>query len=111
MDFFTDDKLLTCVLPKGICSDFLEELKNCEGVQSIDITNGRGIDSYQNDQENWVEVDILTLVSTNEKSEENFDFLHNLAGISETPGRLLFMEPLSKKSVMGSLEKIPSSEK
>ena len=111
MNFFTDDKLLTCILPKGICSNFLEELKNCEGVQSIDITNGRGIDAYQNDQENWVEVDILTMVSTNEKSEKNFNYLHNLAGIGKKPGRLMFMEPLSKKRVMGSLEEIPCEKK
>lgn len=110
MDFITEDKLLTCILPKGLCSDFLEDLKDTAGIESVDVTSGRGIDAYRNEKEDWEEVDILTLVSSKETAEDNFALLYGLAGVDEEPGRMIYMEPLNKKGVMGSLEGVPPSD-
>jgi hypothetical protein len=104
MEFLTEDKLLTCILPKGLASDFLESLKDVDGVQSVDVASGRGIDGYKNSGDEWVEVDILSLVTTLEKAEDNFALLYGLAGIEEEPGRFMYMESLNKKGVMGSLD-------
>jgi len=110
MDFLTEDKLLTCILPKGLASGLLENLKDIDGVQSVDVASGRGIDAFKNDSEEWVEVDILTLVSTKETAEDNFALLYDLAGVEEEPGRFIYMEPLKKKGTMGSLDGIPPSD-
>ncbi len=105
MEFFTEDKLLTCTLPKGLATEFLEQLKDAPGVCSVDIASGRGIDAYDGDGgEEWVEVDILTAVVSKETAEDNFALVHDLAGIADEPGRFLYMESLKKKVAFGSAE-------
>jgi len=88
-------KLITCVLPKGIAPGVLEALKEQWDIVTANINTARGIGKITplkyrgaGDQ---AEKEILTVIVPAEHADDVFDFIYFEADINRPHGGLMYM--------------------
>lgn len=94
------EKLITCVLPKGIAADIAGKLKAERGIISTNINNARGVGkitplAYRG-LGGQSEKEILTVVIPEDEADEIFEYIYEEADINRPHGGLMYMHSLHK---------------
>ena len=89
---YLHNKLITCVVPRGLGSTIVEALKDEHGIMAANFFNGRGVSSRK--RYFAEEVDVLTVIVNQSRAEEIFGYLCGKAEVMSKRGRLIFQHPL-----------------
>lgn len=96
-------KLITCILPKGIAVGVIKQLKEKYGIISANINNARGVGKITPLIYRGIgaqsEKEILTVVVKEELADELFEFIYNEADINRPHGGLMYMNKLPIASI------------
>lgn len=95
-------KLIFCVLPKGVALGVARQLKEKHAIMTTNINNARGVGkltplSYRGlaDQS---EKEILSVTVAADRAEEIFEFIYHQANINRPHGGIMFMHKLIKST-------------
>ncbi len=98
MKTLTDRKLITCLLPKKDSKAFemAKLLHDEKGIESANVSSGRGTGMVKSISYGvWVEVDILTVIVSEQQAEEIFNFIFEKADINRPHGGFIFQGDLA----------------
>jgi nitrogen regulatory protein PII len=111
---YQTQKLITCILPKGIALDVIKLLKEQYDIVSANINNARGVGKITPLIYRGIgaqsEKEILTVVVKEDIADELFEFIYNEANINRPHGGLMFMNKLSKASIYRMPEVEPENK-
>ena len=112
--FINNQKLITCIFPKGICFDVVKSLKGEKGIVTANINTARGLGkltplAYRGVGEQ-TEKEILTVTVSSEDADEIFGFIHDEVGINKPHGGLIYMSNLDCVSAYSLPEDLPEEE-
>ncbi len=81
-----------------------------KGIQTSNITSGRGTGGVSSEiHDSWIEVDILSVVISDRKADEIFDFIYKKAKIGEMNNGIMFQSKLIR-SIPFTLPEVPEEE-
>ena len=109
------EKLITVILPQGRGMAVLQALyerrvlRAALGTARAPFSYMKGRGMIARTVRHWVEKDVLSVVVSAEEAEENFGFLHQLAGIGDAPGGFMLMGPLARASAFSLPPERPSA--
>ncbi len=115
MTMFADSqKLITCILPKGISLGVVKTLKEEKGIVTANVNTARGVGkltplAYRGIGEQ-TEKEVLTVVVPSEDADEVFGFIYDEAGINRPHGGLIYMSSLEKANTYLLPEGLPEEE-
>lgn len=100
--FINNQKLITCILPKGICRNVIKSLKEGKGIITANINTARGLGkltplAYRRVGEQ-TEKEILTVTVASENADEIFGYIYDEAKIDRPHGGLIYMSSLNSVS-------------
>ncbi len=98
MSFLERPRFITCVMPKGKAIDVERRLHEEKGLDSVNISSGRG-----GGKRGRLEVDIMTVVVNAHRAEEIFEFIYYAAGVDEYHGGFMYQG----RAVMASKYELP----
>jgi nitrogen regulatory protein PII len=110
---FLEQKIITCILPKGRANPVLKVLyKEC-GLTAVDIHYARGSGRitplrYRGIGETS-EKEILTVAVPADEADEMFEYIYELAEINQPHGGLMYMQAL-KTSTRYELPDLPEED-
>lgn len=112
--FTKNQKLITCVLPKGICLAVIKSLKEEKEVITANVNTARGVGkltplAYRGVGEQ-TEKEILTVTVASEDADEIFGFIYDKAEIDRPHGGLIYMSSLDSVSPYSLPEDLPEEE-
>ena len=112
--FINNQKLITCILPKGICPAVIKSLKDEKGIITANINTARGVGkltplAYRGVGEQS-EKEILTVAVPGEKADEIFRFIYDEANIDRPHGGLIYIHSLDSVSAYSLPEDLPEEE-
>ena len=112
--FIKNQKLITCILPKGICLDVIKSLKEERGVITANVNSARGLGkltplAYRGVGEQ-TEKEILTVAVDSEDADEIFGFIYDEARIDMPHGGLIYMSNLDCASAYSLPKDLPEEE-
>ena len=91
-------KLITCILPKGIALDVAAKLKSDYQLMSVDIKSARGVGKITPLAYRGIggqsEKEILTVVVPTKSADEIFDYIYHEADIDRPHGGMMYIHPL-----------------
>ena len=97
-----ENKLITCILPKGIAAVVSEKLLNEKGIVTGNINNARGSGhitaklhrkaGYQTEKE------MFRVVVEAERADEVFEFIYNHAELHHPHGGIMYQNALRKST-------------
>ncbi len=93
MNLETNNKLITCLIPKGEGINTITALKEEKSVVSANVYGGRSSLFQQDGKE--IESETLAVVVPEERAEEIFEFLYEHLEIGTPHRGILFQTPLS----------------
>lgn len=99
MKTLTDQKLITCLLPKKKSKAFevAKMLHDEKGIETANVSSGRGTGLVKSISYGvWVEVDILTVIVSEGQAEEIFNFIFEKADINRPHGGFIFQGGLTQ---------------
>ena len=109
MKALTNQKIITCLIPKenSKALEVAKLLHDEKGINSTSVNSGRGSGlaraiSYGA----WVEVDVLTVIVSEERASEIFAYIFDKVDINRPHSGFLFQGDLSKATPF-SLPDIP----
>lgn len=93
-----NQKLITCILPKGIASRVVNNLRETFGTVSANINNARGVGkitplAFRGVGEQ-TEKEILTVAVDIDQADKLFEFIYDAAEINRPHGGIMYMHPL-----------------
>jgi nitrogen regulatory protein PII len=93
-------KLITCILPKGISKEVVKQLKTEKGILTANINNARGVGkitplAYRGIIGSQSEKEILSVVVPADQADELFEYIYELANINRPHGGLMYMHALT----------------
>ncbi|MEP5764032.1 MAG: hypothetical protein ABJ308_05540 [Halieaceae bacterium] len=93
------DKLITCILPKGVAQQMLEKLKQERGITRVNINSARGSGkitplAYRG-LGGQTEKEILNVAVAGEQADELFAYIYVEAEINRPHGGLMYLSQLS----------------
>ncbi|MDP6704991.1 MAG: hypothetical protein QF893_01505 [Alphaproteobacteria bacterium] len=89
-------KLITCFLPKGKGLAIVEGLHREFGIDSANLSSGRGQAMVETvSYGRWVEVDILSVVSAAGEAEDVFSYIFEMGGLDRIHGGLMYQAELT----------------
>ena len=95
-------KLITCILPRGVAIDVVKTLKDERGIITANINTARGMGKLTPLAYRGVggqtEKDILNIVVPTDQSDELFEYIYELADINRPHGGIIFMTGLLRCS-------------
>ncbi len=95
---FPEDKLITCILPKGLAFPILEKLKDEKGINRANINSGRGMGKITPLAYRGVggqgEKDILKVIVSQNQADEIFYYIYEEADINRPHGGIIYMSQL-----------------
>lgn len=93
-------KLITCILPKGIARDVADKLWHEKKINSINILDARRITTLTLDVRRALvmENEVLSVVVTPQQADEIFEYLYESAGIDQPNGSAIYMTALEHGS-------------
>ncbi len=93
-----DQKLITCILPKGIAADVAEALRTDKDIITSNIDNARGAGrltpTAHRRAGDETEKEILTVIVGAAQAESLFDWLFAQAKINQPHGGIMYMTRL-----------------
>lgn len=109
--FINNQKLITCILPKGICFDVEKSLKEEKGIVTANVKTARGLGkltplAYRGVGEQ-TEKEILTVTVSSEDADEIFGFIYDEARINKPHGGLIYMSNIDVISAYSLPEDLP----
>lgn len=112
--FIDNQKLITCILPKGICINVIKSLKEEKGVITANINTARGLGkltplAYRGVGEQS-EKEILTVAVASEIADEVFEYIFDEARIDRPHGGLIYMSSLDSISAYSLPEDLPEEK-
>ena len=103
-------KIITCILPKGVAVCVIEKLRDTYGLISANIKSARGVGKITPLAYRGVggqsEKEILTVVVPTESADELFEFIYETAEINRPHGGLIYMNALSMATIF-TLPELP----
>ena len=92
------DKLITCILPKGVALPLLEKLKQERGITRVNVNTARGVGkitplAYRGLGAESVK-EILSVIVPRETADELFAYIYEEADINRPHGGLMYMSRL-----------------
>jgi nitrogen regulatory protein PII len=114
MMFTHNQKLITCILPKGICLDVVKSLKEEKDIVTANVNTARGVGkltplAYRGVGEQ-TEKEVLTVAVPGEDADEIFGFIYDEAKIDRPHGGLIYMSNLDYVSAYSLPEDLPEEE-
>ncbi len=95
-------KLITCILPKGVALGVAARLKSEYDLMSADIKSARGVGKITPLAYRGIggqsEKEILTVVVPEESADEIFTFIYEVAEINRPHGGLIYVYSLQQAS-------------
>ena len=107
MQTYPNNKLITCIMPRGSGAEIVEALHTEMGITSANFINARGISERK--RYFAEEVDVLLVVVNQSRADEIFTYLHDRAGVGDSRGRLMFQQSLIASSSF-ILPELPSED-
>jgi nitrogen regulatory protein PII len=112
--FLNNQKLISCVLPKGICRDVLKSLKEEKGILTANVNTARGLGkltplAYRGVGEQ-TEKELLTVTVPGKDADEIFGYIYEKARIDRPHGGLIYMTSLDRVSAYSLPEDLPEEE-
>jgi nitrogen regulatory protein PII len=109
-----NQKLITCILPKGICSGVIKSLKEEKDIVTANMNTARGLGkltplAYRGVGEQ-TEKEILTVTVTSEAADEVFGYIYDEARIDRPHGGLIYMSNLNHVSAYSLPADLPEEE-
>lgn len=92
MNLLNDQKLITCLIPKGRGGEAVAALKEEMGVDCANVSSGRSDLFQHSDKE--IESEMVTAVVAAEQADEVFSFLYERLEIGQPHNGILFQNPL-----------------
>ena len=106
-------KLITCVLPKGVAPPVVSALK-ARGIIAANITTARGMGKLTPLKYRGVgqqsEKEILDVVVAVERAEEIFEFIYSEAHIDQPHGGLMYMSAVPRATPYALPQDLPEEE-
>ena len=99
METLTGQKIITCLIPKehSKALDVAKMLHDEKGIDSTSVSSGRGSGLARAVRYGaWVEVDILTVIVSEQMSQEVFAYILDKAEINQPHGGFIFQGDLTK---------------
>ncbi|MCB2107820.1 MAG: hypothetical protein KDE14_08985 [Rhodobacteraceae bacterium] len=90
---YQHNKLITCILPRGLGPSIIEALGTDCGITSANVVNGRGVSERKKFFAE--EVDILMVVVNQSRADEVFEYLCERAEVSTAGGRFMYQQELN----------------
>ncbi len=114
MMFTHNQKLIICILPKGICLDVVKSLKEEKDIVTANVNTARGVGkltplAYRGVGEQ-TEKEVLTVAVPGEDADEIFGFIYDEAKIDRPHGGLIYMSNLDYVSAYSLPEDLPEEE-
>ncbi len=93
-----EQKLITCILPKGVALQVTKILKKEKGIMSTNINNARGVGKITPLAYRGIagqsEKEIMTVTVPDDQAEEIFKFIYYEADVNRPHGGLIYMYKL-----------------
>ena len=96
----TDEKRITCFLPKGVGIRLVEMLHSEKNIDSTNVHAGRGLPTLENNENYgaWTEQDVLTVIVDATQADEVFEFIFTQGEINKPGGGFIYQTSLTKAS-------------
>lgn len=94
MNTSTDNKLITCVIPRGLGSKLVDSLHAEKSVDGVNVAHGRGISRRGGYFAQ--EVDILTVVIEAARADEIFAYLYDRIDIDGSRRRFMYQQSIGR---------------
>jgi len=95
-----DQKLISCILPKGVALKVAGQLKEVHGIMSSNISNARGVGKITPLAYRGIagqsEKEILSVIVSAKNADEMFEFIYHEAHINQPHGGIMYMNALPK---------------
>ena len=105
-----DNKLITCVLPKGVAVKALQAVRAEFDITTSNINNARGVGRITRLQDRGIggqsEKEILNIVVDKDKADTVFEFVFHVAELDHPHGGMMYMAPLTAATLF-SLPDLP----
>lgn len=97
-----EQKVITCILPKGNAQAVLCSLVKNKGVNAVDIHFARGVGRITPLSHRGIgetsEKEILTVSIPAAQADELFEYIYDIANINRPHGGMMYMQALSMTS-------------
>jgi hypothetical protein len=91
-------KLIFCILPKGVALEVVKQLKEIHGIMSSNISNARGVGKITPLAYRGIsgqsEKEILSIVVSANQADEIFEFVYHEAHIDQPHGGIMYLHAL-----------------
>jgi nitrogen regulatory protein PII len=95
-----NQKLIFCILPKGVALKVAAQLKQVHGIMTSNINNARGVGKITPLAYRGIagqsEKEILSIVVSARRADEIFEFVYHEAHIDQPHGGIMYMHALQK---------------
>ena len=110
---FPNDKLITCILPKGLALPIIKKLKDEKSINRVYINSGRGMGkitplAYRGIGEQ-AEKEVITVIVSQDRADELFYYIYEEANINRPHGGIIYMRQLGMATPF-TLPDLPSEE-
>ena len=108
-----NDKLITCILPKGLALPILKKLKEEKGINRANINSARGMGkitplAYRGIGEQ-AEKELLNIVVSQEQADDIFNYIYEEADINRPHGGIIYMSQLAMSTPF-TLPELPNEK-
>ncbi len=109
----SNDKLITCILPKGLALPILKKLKHEKGIDRANLNSARGMGkitplAYRGIGEQ-AEKDILNVVVNQSEADDIFYYIYEEADINRPHGGIIYIRQLGASTPF-TLPNLPDEE-
>lgn len=96
----SSDKLITCILPKGVALPVLKKLKDEKGISRVNINSARGMGKITPLAYRGIggqtEKEIMNIVVSEDDADDVFEYVYLEAEINQPHGGMIYMCSLAK---------------
>jgi len=98
MSYMKNTKLITAILPKGVALNITGLLRTEKGIATANFVFARGVGRMTPLKHRGIgeqtEREMLTVVVPEERGEEIFEYIYNVAEIDKPHGGFIYMYPM-----------------
>lgn len=106
-----DQKLLTCVMPRGVGLPLVRRLASELGITTASLHSARGLfGSDPAGMFNRVEKDVLTVTVPTGEADDLFLWIYREGAVGSEPGRFLYQAPLVGATPFSLPEGVPRED-
>lgn len=110
---FPNDKLITCILPKGLAISVLNKLRDEKGINRANINSARGMGKITPLAYRGVggqaEKEILNVIVKEAEADDIFYYIYEEADINRPHGGIIYMSQLGASTPF-TLPDLPKEE-